>query len=124
MSSGGATFQQAVQNHVKHLRLVLQRLREKQLAVSADKSTTFVEQVEFARHVVGYGIKRPILAKIACMKKWDKPRTVTELRPFIGFANYYYQEFVCLYAHHTAFLYSMLQVSNSAAQKGSDQATA
>ena len=35
VSSGGATYKEAVQNHVKHLRLVLQRLREKKLVVCA-----------------------------------------------------------------------------------------
>ena len=35
MSSGGLTYEEALLNHVKHLRLVLQRLREKKLAESA-----------------------------------------------------------------------------------------
>ena len=55
----------------------------------------FVDQVEFAGHVVGYGVKQPIPGKIACLKKWDKDRTVLELRGFLGLANYY-QEFVRL----------------------------
>ena len=48
---------------------MLQSLREKKLAVSADKANMFVEQVEFTRHVVGYGVKRPIPGKIACPQK-------------------------------------------------------
>ena len=36
--SGGATYDEAAQNHVKHLQLALQRLREKKLAVSASKA--------------------------------------------------------------------------------------
>ena len=43
MSSGGASCERAVQNHVKHLWVVLQRPREKKLAVSADKANMFVE---------------------------------------------------------------------------------
>ena len=60
VSSGGATYEKAVQNHVKHLRLVLQRLTRRTLDVSANKANMFVEQVEFAGHMVGYGVKRPI----------------------------------------------------------------
>ena len=75
-------------NHVKHLRLVLQCLREKKLIVSADKANMFVEQEEFAGHVVGYGVKPPIPQKITRLKKWDKPRTVSELRAFLSFAFY------------------------------------
>ena len=115
VGSGGATYEEALQNHVKHLRLVLQRLREKRLAASAEEANMFVEHVEFAGHVVGYGVKRPIL----CLEKWDKPRTVSELMAFLGFANYY-QEFVRLYAHHAAPLYSMLQLSKPEARKGSN----
>ena len=42
LSSGSATYEGAVQNHVEHLRLVLQRLRENKLAVSDDKANMFV----------------------------------------------------------------------------------
>ena len=42
VSSAGATHKEAVQNHVKHLRHVLQRLRGKKLAVSADNANMFV----------------------------------------------------------------------------------
>ena len=73
LSSGGATCEEAMQNHVNHLRLVLQRLREKKLAALANKANMFVEQVEFAGHVEGYGVKRPIPGKIACLENWDNP---------------------------------------------------
>ena len=68
MSLGGAAYEEAVQNHVQHLRLVLQRRREKKLAVSANKAKMFLEEVEFACHVVGCGIKRPIAGKNACLE--------------------------------------------------------
>ena len=90
-----------MQNHDKNLWLVLQRLREKMLAVSANKANMFVEQVEFDGHRVCYGVKRPISWKITCLEKWDKPRTVSELRVLLNLANHH-QEFVCLYAHHEA----------------------
>ena len=67
----------------------------------------------------GYGVKRPISGNIACLKKWDKPRTVSELRANLGFANYY-QEFVRLYAHHAAPLYSLLPLFKSEAREGSN----
>ena len=57
--------------------------------------------------------------KIACLERLDKPRTVSELRAFLRSANSY-QEFVRLYAHHAAPLYSMLQLLKSEASKGSN----
>ena len=116
---GGATYDESLQNHGKHLRLMLQHLREKKLAVSADRGNIFVEQVQLAGDVVGYGVNKPIPAKFASLEKWDKPRTVSELKAFLGFANYY-QEFVRLYAQLAAPLYSMPQLSKSEARKGSD----
>ena len=89
VSSGAATYEEAVQNHVTHPRLVLQHLREKKLAVSDKKANIFVQQVEFAGHVLGYGVKQPIPGRIACLEKWDTPRMVSELRAFLGSANYY-----------------------------------
>ena len=76
LSSGGATYEASVQNHVKHLRLVLQRPRQEKLAVSADKANMFVDQVHLAGQVVGYGVKRPIPGTIACLEKCNKPRSV------------------------------------------------
>ena len=69
VSSGGDTYEEGMQKHVKHLRLELQRLREKDLAVSAKKANIFVEQVEFSGHVVGYSVKRSIAGKIRCLEK-------------------------------------------------------
>ena len=117
VSVGRATYEEAVQNHVKLLRLVLQRLRKNKLTVSADKAMIFVKQVEFTGHVLGDGVKRRIPGKIVCREKWDKPRTVSELRAFVGFAQNY-QEFVCIYAHHAAPPYSMPQLLKSEARKG------
>ena len=116
---GGATYDESLQNHGKHLRLMLQHLGERKLPVSADRGKIFVEQVQLAGDVVGYGVNKPIPAKSASLEKWDKPRTVPELRAFLGFANYY-QEFIHLYAQLAAPLYSMPQLSKSEARKGSD----
>ena len=121
VSLGGAAYEEAVQNHVQRLRLMLPSRREKNLAVSADKAKMFVKEVDFAGHVVGYGIKRPIAGKNACLETWDKPRTVLEFRAFLSFANYY-QEFVCLYADHAAPVYSVIPLSKSEARKGSNHA--
>ena len=77
-----------------------------------------VEQVEFAGHVVHYGVRPPTPWNIACLENWDKPCTVSELKALLGFANYY-QELVRLYTHHVAPLYSMLQLSKSEARRGS-----
>ena len=107
VSSGGATYKEAVQKHLKHLRLVLQRLREKKLAVSADMANMLVEQVELAGPVVvNDGVKSSFPGKIGCLEKWNKAGTVSELLAFLGLANYYHK-FVRLYARHAALLYSM-----------------
>ena len=73
LGSRGATYEEAVQNHVKYLGLVLQRPREGKLAVSANKANMFVVQVEFAGNAVGYGVKQPIRGGSCAWRSGTRP---------------------------------------------------
>ena len=43
----------------------------------------------FAGHVVGNGQRKPIHGKVAASEHWEKPKTVSKLRAYLGFFNYY-----------------------------------
>ena len=53
------------------------------------KASLFVKEVEFAGHVVGHGQRRPMPGRLASLHHWEKPQTISELRSFMGFCNYY-----------------------------------
>ena len=76
-------------DHVRHLRTVLQVLRENELYAKFSKCEFLLESVAFLGHVVtkdGYMVDP---AKIAAVRDWVRPTSVTAIRSFIGLAGYY-----------------------------------
>ncbi|GBG88252.1 hypothetical protein CBR_g46818 [Chara braunii] len=68
---------------------VLEKLREANFKINAKKCEWAKTQVLYLGHVLdGDGIK-PEDNKIAAIRDWPTPRTLTELRSFLGLANYY-----------------------------------
>ena len=68
---------------------MLDLLVRHKLTGSGDKATIAVSEVVFAGHVVGNGQRKPIPGKVAAIEHWEKPKTVSELRAYLGFCNYY-----------------------------------
>ncbi|GBG89720.1 hypothetical protein CBR_g49573 [Chara braunii] len=82
-------FSRTLQEHQGHLRQVLEKLREANFKINAKKCEWAKTQVLYLGHVLdGDGIK-PEDSKIAAIRDWPTPRTLTELRSFLGLANYY-----------------------------------
>ncbi|GBG74618.1 hypothetical protein CBR_g19025 [Chara braunii] len=82
-------FSRTLQEHQGHLRQVLEKLREANFKINAKKCKWAKTQVLYLGHVLdGDGIK-PEDSKIAAIRDWPTPRTLTELRSFLGLANYY-----------------------------------
>ncbi|XP_062080260.1 uncharacterized mitochondrial protein AtMg00860-like [Humulus lupulus] len=77
------------EEHDKHLKLILQRLREKKLYAKLSKCEFWMNQVSFLGHVVsGDGIAVDP-AKIKAVKKWKVPKNAQEVCSFLGLAGYY-----------------------------------
>ncbi|GBG84166.1 hypothetical protein CBR_g38140 [Chara braunii] len=82
-------FSKTLEEHRGHLRQVLEKLREANFKINAKKCEWAKTQVLYLGHVLdGDGIK-PKDSKIASIRDWPTPRTLTELRSFLGLANYY-----------------------------------
>ncbi|GBG62862.1 hypothetical protein CBR_g34233 [Chara braunii] len=82
-------FSRTLQEHQGHLRQVLEKLREANFKINAKKCEWVKTQVLYLGHVLdGDGIK-PEDSKIAAIRDWSMPRTLTELRSFLGLPNYY-----------------------------------
>ena len=82
-----------VEKHLEHVRTVLATFKEMKLVCDLEKAQMFVRQVEFCGHVIGGGVRRPSPGKLRSLEKWPRPKTVTELRAFLGFCNWY-QEYI------------------------------
>ncbi|GBG62341.1 hypothetical protein CBR_g30295 [Chara braunii] len=82
-------FSKTLQEHQGHLRQVLEKLREANFKINAKKCEWAKTQVLYLGHVLdGDGIT-PEDSKIAAIRDWPMPHTLTELRSFLGLANYY-----------------------------------
>ncbi|GJY08973.1 putative nucleotidyltransferase, ribonuclease H [Tanacetum coccineum] len=82
-------YSRTQEEHVEHLRLVLELLKKEKLYAKFSKCEFWLREVQFLRHVInGNGIHvNP--SKIEAVKNWKAPRTLTEVRSFLGLAGYY-----------------------------------
>jgi len=77
------------QDHMKKVEQVLERLRSKNLAVNARKSSWTVKEVDYLGfRLTRKGVK-PQARKIAALMNVKAPKTKHQLRRFIGLVNYY-----------------------------------
>lgn len=101
-------YSPSIQEHESHLRQVLTLLRRHQLYGKLSKCEFFKESVEFLGHIVcGEGIKTDPI-KIQAVQEWPTPRNVSEVRGFLGLANFYHK-FVDKFAHRAAPLTDLLR---------------
>ena len=78
-------------DHVRHLRLVLERLKENGVKLKPKKCTIFKREVVFLGRIIskdGYKLDPSTIATILCMQE-TPPKTVNEVRKLMGFLNYY-----------------------------------
>jgi transposase InsO family protein len=87
--------------HLKILKQVFQALREHGLKLKASKCHFAQEKVKFVGHVLDAEGCRPDPEKVESIRLFPKPKNETELRRFLGMANYYrrfMKDYACLAA--------------------------
>ena len=73
----------------KHLRAVLERLREHKLYAKLSKCSFWQKSIGFLGHIVSDQGLSVVPEKIRAIKDWPRPRSATEVRSFLGLAGYY-----------------------------------
>jgi len=82
-------YSPTLQDHVEHLKLVFELLKEHQLVAKLSKCTFAQTQLEYLGHIIsGQGVSTDP-AKTRAMLEWPLPSNVTELRGFLGLTCYY-----------------------------------
>jgi hypothetical protein len=76
--------------------------------------------VEFCGHVLREGRRSPAPRKLLSIQKWELPRTITQLRCFLGLTNYY-SGYVKNFSTLASPLMSHLQVGRMEGKKGSQK---
>jgi len=82
-------FSKNEEEHINHVRLVLEKLRTAGLYAKLEKCVFHQHQVEFLGYIIsGEGLSMDP-KKIRTVTKWKKPATVRDIQCFLGFANFY-----------------------------------
>ncbi len=82
-------FSSSLQEHVQHVRQVLQRLLENGLFVKAEKCNFHAQSVPFLGYIVSVEGMRVDPEKIKAVVEWPSPDSRKALQRFLGFANFY-----------------------------------
>ena len=77
------------EEHLEHLRIVLQTLRERQLYAKLRKCQFWLDRVAFLSHVSSVEGVSVDPKKIEAVVNWKPPKNVSEVRSFLGLARYY-----------------------------------
>jgi hypothetical protein len=84
-------FSISEEEHEKHLRLVLEKLRSNQLYAKFSNCEFSLTEVAFLGHVIS---ARKVLvdpSKVKDVLNWMPPTNVSEIQSFLGLAGYYHR---------------------------------
>ncbi|KAG1972065.1 interleukin-1 receptor accessory protein-like 1-A [Pimephales promelas] len=82
-------FSETLEEHEIRLLHVLNRLKEYGLKLSVEKCKFLQTSVRYLGHVVSQNGVETDPQKIETIKTWPSPKTLKELRSFLGFSGYY-----------------------------------
>jgi hypothetical protein len=75
--------------HAKHLRVVLQRLRDHKLYAKFSKCEFWLRGVKFLGHTISHDGISVDPSKVQEVMDWKPPKSVHQIRSFLGLAGYY-----------------------------------
>ena len=76
-------------NHKTHIRVMLETFRKEQWYAKLSECEFWLNEVSFLGHIVSKERIRVDPKKIEVVVEWKPPRNVTEVRSFLGLADYY-----------------------------------
>jgi hypothetical protein len=82
-------YSKSWEHHVRHVDKVLQLLNEEQLYSKPSKCFFGVNEVEYLVHIVSHEGVKVDPNKIKAMMDWPIPKTLKNLRGFLGLTGYY-----------------------------------
>ena len=82
-------FSKTEEEHFRNLETVLERLKRNELYVSPKKCEFFQTEIDFLGFLVGRDGIRVNPEKVDVLKTWPKPKSLTELRSFLGLLQFF-----------------------------------
>lgn len=102
--------------HLEQIEKVLQALFNHQLYAKLSKCIIGIKSLEFCRHVVGNGTVKSITSKVKIIDDWSIPKTIHEVRQFLGLVSYY-RWFVKRFAWIAGPLFDLFEEGNTEIKK-------
>ena len=102
-------FSNSVEEHVEHVKQVLQELTRYSLKLKIEKCSFCSEKISLLGHIISHaGIQ---IDSEKCMQaiNWNRPETGNQMQSFLGLTNYF-RDFIPNYAHITAPLDDLRKV--------------
>ena len=84
-------FSKTVEEHLQHLRIILQRLREYGLILHPQKCSLAKAEMEFLGHSLSSEGVTPTKDKVAAITRFPTPKTIKSLQEFVGMITYYHR---------------------------------
>jgi hypothetical protein len=82
-------YSKSREDHKRHLRIVLGKLRAHQLYAKLSKCEFWLEKIAFLGHILTAEEIKVDPSKVEAVSKWRQPTNVSEVRSFLGMAGYY-----------------------------------
>ena len=101
-------FSKTLDDHLRHLSLVIQRLSDAGLKLKPAKCHFISQEVQYLGHLLTPDGIRPNPDRVAAVKDYPALRSVKEVRQFLGLASYY-RRFVKDFARIAQPLHSLTQ---------------
>ena len=82
-------FSQTLQEHIRHIRIVLERLRTPKFYARLHKCSLFQIRVKYLGFDVSIRGIQPSPEKVKTIVEWPTPKNVKDVRSFLGLAGFY-----------------------------------
>ena len=83
------------EEHERHLRIMLQILRERQLYGKWANYEFWLKEVQFLGHVISQNGIAVDPSKVQALLLWEQPKNITKICSFLGLAGYYRRLEIC-----------------------------
>ena len=82
-------FSKTEEEHLEHLRIIFQRLKEAGLKLKRSKCDFMKTQIQYLGHLISSNGIQPLAEKLGSIKNMPAPQSAKEVKQFLGLAGYY-----------------------------------
>ena len=82
-------FSKTPEEHITHVETVLNRIKEHGFFLKLFKCEFFQTSITYLGHLINYDDIMPDPKKLSAVKDWPTPKSILDVRSFLGLANYF-----------------------------------